>query len=60
MEWIVEDICRCDSKTCERYSKCYRGGGHNWEPGIYTASLLNQICNEKNNFELFIEGDKNG
>jgi hypothetical protein len=57
---ISEDICRCACEDCEKYNECYRGGGHNWIPGIYTFSLLNQICNEKNNFELFIEGDKNG
>lgn len=58
MNFWEEDICRCASESCEKYNECFRGKGHIWKLGIYTVSLLEEVCNEKNDFKLFVKGDK--
>ena len=52
------DICRCMTVDCPKYEKCYRGNGHDYRPGIYSYSLLGEVCNEKSGYSNFIEGDK--
>ena len=52
-----DDICLCASKECPRYNECYRGDGKKRE-GIYTISLLREICNQNNNYEYFIKTEK--
>lgn len=51
------DICLCASKECPKYSECIRGEKTKRE-GIYTISLLREICNQNNNYQMFI-GDEN-
>lgn len=47
------DICICLTESCPKYFKCYRGGGLK-RVGIYTASDLGEVCNEKSNYEAYI------
>lgn len=55
-EMIMDDICRCASKECPKYNKCLRGNGYKGKlQGIYTISLLAQVCNENSNYEMFIK-----
>lgn len=49
----MEDICRCASHKCPRYDKCMRGDGYKRE-GIYTISNLSEVCNQNNNYEMYI------
>ena len=51
------DICLCASKECPRYEECLRGDGIE-RKGIYTISLLREICNQNNNYEMFIKLEK--
>ena len=55
---LMDDMCVCRSTDCPKYKECYRGDGYERPEGVYTVSLLAQICNETNNYELFI-GEKN-
>lgn len=54
--FTIEDICICRSIECPRYKRCLRGDGYERPEGIYTVSNLAQICNEDNDFEMFIDG----
>ena len=47
------DICLCASKECPKYEKCIRGG-LTTRNGIYTMSYLREVCNQNNNYEMFI------
>ena len=47
------DICLCGSTECPKYEKCIRGG-LTTKNGIYTMSYLREICNQNNNYEMFI------
>ena len=49
------DMCLCASEECPRYDECMRGGATT-KQGIYTISFLREICNQNNNYELFIKG----
>ena len=51
------DICLCASKECPRYDECIRGELTK-KKGIYTISFLREICNQNNNYEMFIKGEK--
>lgn len=51
------DICFCACKECPRYDKCFRGGGSE-RKGIYTISLLKEICNQNNDYQMFINTEK--
>ena len=51
------DICLCASKECPRYDECVRGGLTKKE-GVYTISLLREICNQNNNYIMFIGENK--
>lgn len=51
------DICLCESRECPHYKECVRGELTQRE-GIYTISLLAEICNEKNNYIMWIKEDK--
>ena len=51
------DICLCASEECPRYDDCIRGRKTKRE-GIYTTSLLSEICNEDTKYECFIGDDK--
>ena len=53
---FMYDICRCASSECPKYENCWRGNGQK-KNGIYTISYLAEICNNDNNYEMFI-GDK--
>ena len=48
-----DDICLCASIECPRYEECIRGGV-NKKQGIYTISYLKEVCNQNNNYEMFI------
>ena len=52
-----DDICLCASKECPRYDECLRGNGTKKE-GIYTISMLREVCNQNNNYEYFIKAEK--
>lgn len=54
---ISYDICFCMSEECPKYKECYRGGGSNRPPGVYTMSILYPHC-EKNNYEDFIPSEE--
>ena len=51
---IMDDMCRCGSIKCPRYDKCLRGDGYEFPKGIYTISNLAEVCNQNNNYEMFI------
>ena len=51
-----DDICFCASKECPRYEECLRGSMK--KEGVYTISLLREVCNQNNNYEYFIEMEK--
>ena len=53
----MEDMCVCMSIKCPRYNKCMRGDGYKREDGIYTVSNLAEVCNQNNNYEMYI-GEK--
>ena len=52
-----DDICLCASKECPRYDECLRGNGTK-RKGIYTISMLREVCNQNNNYEYFIKMEK--
>lgn len=52
-----DDICLCASKKCPRYDECVRGGLTKRE-GIYTIALLREICNQNNDYIMFIGENK--
>ena len=52
------DICLCASKECPKYEECIRGG-LTTRNGIYTMSYLREVCNQNNNYEMFIGDKKN-
>lgn len=47
------DICLCSSAECEKYNSCVRGGATK-RVGVYTTSLLAEICNEESNYSEYI------
>lgn len=51
---VIDDICLCASIKCPRYDKCIRGDGYKHVKGIYTVSELASICNQNNNYEMYI------
>ena len=53
----MDDICLCASKDCPRFNECYRGGLTE-KKGIYTISLLAEICNENNNYIMQIKEEE--
>lgn len=57
--FLLDDICLCASKECPKYDKCLRGNGYKKAKGIYTVSLLSEICNTLNNYEMFIRMENN-
>ena len=54
---VMDDICVCMSIKCPRYDKCMRGDGYKRKDGIYTVSNLAEVCNQNNNYEMYI-GEK--
>ena len=52
------DICFCASKECPRYDECYRNGETKNKGGIYTISMLREVCNQNNNYEYFIKAER--
>ena len=53
------DICLCASEECPKYKDCKRGGLVKRQ-GIYTISYLFEVCNETNNYEMFIGENEYG
>ena len=51
------DICLCASEDCPKYQDCLRGAGIKRQ-GIYTISILSEICNEQTNYKCFIKTEK--
>ena len=51
---VMDDICVCRSIKCPRYDKCMRGDGYKRPEGIYTVSDLAEVCNQNNNYEMYI------
>jgi hypothetical protein len=51
------DICLCASVECPRYEDCVRGG-LTVRQGVYTMSYLKEVCNQNNNYEMFIGENK--
>ena len=55
---MLEDICVCRSIECPRYDECARGDGYERPEGVYTVSNLAEVCNQNNNYNMFIQGEK--
>lgn len=53
------DICLCASEECPRYKECLRGTGLK-RNGIYTVSVLGEICNEDSEYQAFIPIEERG
>ena len=55
---MLDDICLCMSIDCPKYEECMRGDNYKRADGIYTVSNLKEVCNQNNNYELFIKMEK--
>lgn len=53
-----DDICLCASIECPRYNDCMRGDNYKRVDGVYTVSFLKEVCNQNNNYAMFIKLEK--